>query len=101
WLRVYWTTTSLTSRSRTPLRWSGCTRLPFRAWQRQTEPEGAAVTGPLAVGADLTAVQMHEVPRDRQAESHSTIRSGQRRITLVEAFPDPRELLVAHPDARI
>src|SRR3712207_44053 len=65
------------------------------------EAEGAAEVGAGARHRDRPAVQLDQVADDRQAEAGAAELAARARVRLVEAVPDPIDLVGRHPDAGI
>ena len=72
---------------------AGCAARLAAEADRQDDRERRSLAAPLAVGADGPAVQLDEVPRDRQAQSEAAVDARGRAVSLAEAIEHEREEL--------
>ena len=69
--------------------------------ERQAHDELRALAEPVAVGADLAAVQLDEALEERQPEPQAPAAPIEGRVRLHEGLEEPREHLRRHADARV
>ena len=82
-------------------RWTGGGRLRRLGRKRQAHHKLAAAVGPLAEGFHRAAVQLDQMPHQREPQPQAALGAMQRGVALDKGLPNPRQRLGADAQARV